>query len=220
MNQKYKIFINKKHVYIVNSPAQLDNINDISQYILLNYVKYNDIQVIIDQFVLNEENTNNIIIFDKNVEKLKNLFFDYFNVVEAAGGIVLNPKNEILLIYRRGSWDLPKGKIDDGESIENAALREIEEETGVKNLKIVKPIMLKESEGNITYHYYENDRIKCIKLTHWFVAKSSVEQSLVPQTEEDIEQVIWVDKKDLPTYYANMYGSIKDVLNSYISLHN
>lgn len=181
---------------------------------ILNYLKDNDIEKIIEHFVLNKENTNNVLIFDKNVEKLKNDFFNYFNVVEAAGGVVFNNKNELLLIYRRGAWDLPKGKIDDGETIEQAAIREIEEETGVKRLSIIKPIPLKESGQNITYHFYENDKTKCIKLTYWFLLQTQLNQHLVPQKEEDIEQAIWVSKENLPKYYSNMYASIIDVLHS------
>ena len=214
MNQMYKIFVNKKHVYLAQSPAIVDIALDLSLYIMLNYMKNNDIEQLIEQFVLNQENTNNIIIFHKNVEKLKTDFFNYFSVIEAAGGVVFNDKMELLLIYRRGSWDLPKGKIDDGETIESAALREIEEETGVKYLNIIKPISLKDTQQNITYHYYENDRIKCIKLTHWFVVQSKNNKMLTPQLEEDIEQAIWIKKQDINKYYNNMYGSIQDVLDS------
>jgi ADP-ribose pyrophosphatase len=126
----------------------------------------------------------------------------------------LNENENILLIFRRGSWDLPKGKIDDGESIENAAIREIEEETGARFLEIIDKVYIKETESNTTYHYYSNDKINCIKITHWFIVKTNKNKKLKPQTDEDIEQAIWVKKKDLPKYFSNMYGSIVDVLSS------
>jgi 8-oxo-dGTP pyrophosphatase MutT (NUDIX family) len=214
MVQMYKIFVNKKQIYLINNPAKIDILKDASKYVLLNYQEYKDIQLLIDNFVLNKENTNNIIIFDKNVEKLKEDFFVHFNAIEAAGGIVLNQQDEILLIYRRGSWDLPKGKIDDGESIEDAAIREIEEETGISHLRIIDKINIKETQQNITYHYYENDRLKCIKITHWFILKTNKIQIPIPQSEEDIEKAIWVNKSELHNFFDNMYGSIQDVLNS------
>ena len=118
----YKIFIRNKKVFLTNNPANIQEILTQSNIILLNYDENNDIQQIVNGFILNDKSKSDVIIFCKNIEILKNDFFACFEVVEAAGGVVFNPANEILLIHRRGSWDLPKGKIDDGETISQAAL--------------------------------------------------------------------------------------------------
>ena len=87
------------------------------------------------------------VFFHGKLEELKKAFFKKFTIVQAAGGMVKNEKNETLLIFRRGKWDLPKGKLDKGESLEECAVREVEEETGLKNVKLVSPLI-------ITYHTY------------------------------------------------------------------
>ncbi len=78
------------------------------------------------------------ILWDQDLEKLKKAFFKLFKPVTAAGGLVENEKGEVLLIFRRGKWDLPKGKLDPGETIEQCAVREVEEETGLKNIELKK----------------------------------------------------------------------------------
>ncbi|MGN6802419.1 MAG: NUDIX hydrolase, partial [Ginsengibacter sp.] len=90
------------------------------------------------------------IIYDKNFEQLKKSFFKHFHFIEAAGGLVKNKKDEILLIYRREKWDLPKGKLDEDETIEHCAIREVEEETSLKDLRIIKPL-------ESTFHTYVQD---------------------------------------------------------------
>jgi len=213
----YKIFIKNKKVFLTNNPASIREVLNPSSSILLNYDEQNDIQQIINNFILNERNENNIIIFCKEIEQLKADFFNYFEVIEAAGGVVFNPDKEILLIHRRGFWDLPKGKIDEGETVREAALREVEEETGIRNINILKPIVLKYNQSSVTYHYYETGSRKCIKLTHWFEMEIEDYQQLIPQTEEDIEKVVWQRLETIPDLYPEMYDSIIDVIDSVLS---
>lgn len=127
--------------------------------------------------------------------------------IVAAGGLVKNEKNEILLIFRRGFWDLPKGKLDEDESIETCAVREVKEETGLQNIQLVSFICK-------TYHEYFDKWINedVVKETWWYYMKSSSEEKLIPQTEEDIEQIIWVDEKTMDKYLKNTYPSIKEVI--------
>ena len=212
----YKIFIRNKKVFLTNNPANIQEILTQSNIILLNYDENNDIQQIVSGFILNDKSESSVIIFCKNIEKLKNDFFACFEVIEAAGGVVFNPENEILLIHRRGFWDLPKGKIDDGETIFQAALREVEEETGINNVEIVKPIELKYNQAHITYHYYEMNGKQYIKLSYWFVMKINEPQNLIPQTEEDIEQAVWTKTEIIPSLYGNMYESVIDVIEGVI----
>ena len=132
--------------------------------------------------------------------------------IVAAGGLVSNDKGELLLIYRRGYWDLPKGKLDEGESIEACAVREVEEETGLTNVLLDKLI-------GITYHEYFDEwkQRDVVKETHWFAMHVNGDQTLVPQQEEDIKDIKWVAQKDLGTYLQQTYINIVDIINRYYS---
>ncbi len=121
----------------------------------------------------------------------------------AAGGLVFNEQNELLMIYRREKWDLPKGKLDEGETIETCAVREVEEETGIKVDELNKLL-------DITFHEYFDTYVNddVIKETHWYLMKASSNQSLIPQTEEDITAIKWVDKTELAECLQNSYDTI------------
>ena len=148
------------------------------------------------------------IIYNEDLAKLKKSFFKHFTLIEAAGGIVQNEKKEILFIFRRNKWDLPKGKMEEGESPETTAQREIEEETGVKDIILKKKI-------NETYHTYNEYGKHFLKISHWFYFTSETEQKLVPQTEEDIEEIKWFKTKDIKIPVANTYQNIKDILHDF-----
>lgn len=131
----------------------------------------------------------NIAVVTPHVEETLEAIFDYANGIVAAGGIIYNDKNEILTIYRRGFWDLPKGKVDAGETIENAALREVEEETGVK-------AKVKNSNALRTYHCYIMKGKDCIKETYWYDMELVNDNNLKPQAEEDILEIKFMNKND------------------------
>ena len=126
----------------------------------------------------------------------------------AAGGLVLNEKNDILMIFRRGKWDLPKGKLDEGEKIEDCAVREVMEETGLTQLDLGRLLV-------ITQHTYFDQWIKkdVIKQTHWYLMKASLDQPLVPQTTEDIESIEWVSKSQLSERLENSYDTSVEVVS-------
>lgn len=130
----------------------------------------------------------------------------------AAGGLVFNEKNELLMMFRRGKWDLPKGKLDAGESIENCAVREVEEETGVGNIQLKKLI-------GKTYHEYFDKWIGAdvFKETWWFLMHVKGTSNLTPQIEEDIEQVIWANEKLVEQCLQNSYPNIIEIINSYVN---
>lgn len=130
---------------------------------------------------------------------------DTHQYIEAAGGVVYNEHQQMLLIFRRGYWDLPKGKIDEGENAETAALREVEEETGVNSLKIINPI-------GSTYHTYFMYNTYVIKKTHWYCMAATNSNTLVPQMEEDIEMAKWINKEELPDILKQTYPNIKTIL--------
>ena len=150
------------------------------------------------------------IIYDADFEKLKKAFFKHFTVIEAAGGIVQNENKDLLFIYRRGKWDLPKGKMEKEERPEICAEREIEEETGVKDL------VLKYAIGD-TYHLYDEFGKHFLKISHWFYFTCNSEQKLLPQTEEDITEIKWFKTKDIKKPVADTYATIKDILERFFN---
>jgi 8-oxo-dGTP pyrophosphatase MutT (NUDIX family) len=127
--------------------------------------------------------------------------------VQAAGGLVSNEKDEILMIFRRGMWDLPKGKLDRGETLEDCAVREVEEETGLKNIKLIAPLIL-------TYHTYHEGSKFILKESHWYKMSVKGEQQLVPQTEEDIHEIRWFKNTELKALLKKAYPAIADVLEA------
>jgi 8-oxo-dGTP pyrophosphatase MutT (NUDIX family) len=145
------------------------------------------------------------ILFNENFIKLKAIFFKHFTLIKAGGGLIKNKNGEILLISRRGKWDLPKGKLEDNETIEQCAQREVQEETGLKQIKLEKQI-------ETTYHTYVQFGTHILKESHWFSMKTIEDEKLIPQTEEDINEIKWVKKEDVTKYTSNTFPSIIDVL--------
>ena len=125
-------------------------------------------------------------------------------LIEAAGGLVHNDANQLLMIFRNGKWDLPKGKLEVGENIEQCAIREVEEECGISGLTITQQLQE-------TYHAYEINGQKILKCTCWFEMKSSFKGNLTPQTKEGITAVVWTDKEDIAEKLENSYGNIKEL---------
>lgn len=147
------------------------------------------------------------IIYHENLQELKDHFYSQFEIIQAGGGLIRNEKGEILLIFRRGKWDLPKGKLDSGESMEQCALREVKEETGLTKVEIGKGI-------GITYHSYVEKGTRIIKESHWFEMTANSSETLTPQTEEDILEIKWVSKNNLEEYLKNTYATIKEILET------
>lgn len=150
------------------------------------------------------------VFIHPDFEALKKAFFKKFTFIQAAGGIVQNEDGELLLIFRRGKWDLPKGKLDKGESLEDCAVREVEEETGLKQVKLAEPLL-------ITYHTYHEGTKFILKESHWYSMKVSGRQELVPQTEEDILETRWVAADALEPYLKNSFPSVVDVLKLFLA---
>jgi ADP-ribose pyrophosphatase YjhB (NUDIX family) len=144
------------------------------------------------------------IYFHPDFEALKKAFFKKFTPIYAAGGLVINEKNQALLIYRLNKWDLPKGKMEKKETPEQSCLREITEETGLTKLKIERALPS-------TFHTYHQDNKFMLKETAWFLLKGSSKEPLTPQKEEGIEQISWVNAGGLQQCMENTYPSIKDV---------
>jgi 8-oxo-dGTP pyrophosphatase MutT (NUDIX family) len=150
------------------------------------------------------------VFLHADMEALKKAFYKKFTLIQAAGGLVKNEAEETLLIFRRGKWDLPKGKLDEGETLEECAVREVAEETGLQNVQLIAPLL-------ITYHTYHEGTKFILKESHWYHMQTSGNQLLIPQTEEDIHAIKWVADKDLPGYMNNSFPSIVDVLQTWLS---
>ena len=201
-------------IYFDNKPLFLcDELTDeISGY------AHHDDAVFIDEFsnpsinsIIHEMRTEKIhagIFYHNDLEKLKKAFWKKFVIIQAGGGLVLNEQDEILFIFRRKKWDLPKGKLDKGETIEQCAVREVEEETGLTNIKLKKPLL-------VSYHTYDENGKHFLKETHWFVMKASAKQLLQPQLEEQITEIKWVGKKDMAEILKNTFSSIVEVLGHF-----
>ena len=163
---------------------------------------------------LSEANTTGVFFLSASPLQAWHEFTSGYVLMEAAGGVVKKPSGEVLVIFRKKKWDLPKGKLDFGESPEDAALREVNEECGIDQLKIEKEVLK-------TFHTYTEKDKFILKKTHWYAMSSDDLKEPVPQSEEDIEKVKWMTKeKILDKVFSNTYQSIKDVLKAYFNLRN
>ena len=133
-------------------------------------------------------------------------------IIVAGGGLVWNEHNELLMIYRMDKWDLPKGKLDPGESIEQCALREVQEETGLTTARINYFV-------GITQHDYFDKYIgvDAIKESHWYAMTALSSDLLIPQTEESITKIEWVKEKDIKKYLENSYFNIEIIIDLYFN---
>lgn len=138
----------------------------------------------------------------ENERELEGLLQEY-RYVRAAGGIVHNAQGQILMIFRRGMWDFPKGKVEKDETNENAAMREVLEETGVK-ARITNPVPFS------VFHTYDTYGPKMLKETLWYEMESETD-SLCPQTEEQIVQAVWVDKALVKERLKDSYAALREV---------
>lgn len=151
-----------------------------------------------------ETKKNSLFISTIPFEKVLNALKQSFYYIEAAGGFI-EKENQFLFIRRHNRWDLPKGKLEKGETIEEAAVRECEEECGIKNLTIIKPL-------SPTFHIYAYKKGYALKQSYWFYMQSDYDKKLSPQLEESITEVNWFDKKTIETVLLkDTYYTISDV---------
>lgn len=147
-----------------------------------------------------------VLLHTSDVEQLWRDFQACFTLLGAAGGFVENEKKELLVFLRRGNWDMPKGKIDPGETPEAAAVREVQEETGLKHVNLGALLMY-------TYHTYEQKGQRILKKTWWY-RMSTTDTEVTPQTEEDIEEIRWVQPVTWLSQSPAVYQSIRDVIEA------
>lgn len=196
-----KVFINESELIL----AETESSETINADLTVRYNgKVKSLHRYIDYLEKTPKNTSLLIYFD-DFEKLWADYQVIYIIVEAAGGVVQNDAGETLMIFRRGFWDLPKGKIDAGETPEIAAVREVQEETGLKKVTLKKFLRL-------TYHTYTFNEKRILKPTHWYLMSSN-DTEFVPQTLEDILEVKWLKIYKISGINFRIYGSIVEVLN-------
>ena len=177
-----------------------------SDFDLLNY-KNTIISEIIHK--LTEGSISGIILLCADLQEAWRDFKSHFKVISASGGLVINKQLEFLFIFRGGKWDLPKGRIEEGESIEHTAVREVEEECGIENLSIERFLVT-------TYHLFFHNNRNYLKETHWFLMKTDFKGELTPQLEEGITETIFKNTEEAKNAFKNSYSNILLVYNEYL----
>lgn len=189
----YKVFVGDKPIILTTVVEQEINFKNY----LLSTV---NIGKIIRE--LNSTSLKEIRLIHKNEDKLLKKFLKKLPNVIAGGGKVFNENNDILFIYRNNKWDLPKGKAEGKETIEETSIREVTEETGVTELKITKPL-------DNTYHVFKRNGKHKIKITYWFEMKTKFKGKLVAQEKEGITKVKWLKESEVQDALLNSYSNIK-----------
>ena len=197
----YKVFFNQKPIILSTEIIKNDDSCP------LFYIKFSVAEKIIS--ALKKKSISSVILYHPKKEKLIMHLNKLFPIVEAAGGLVINQLNQFLFIYRNKKWDLPKGRIRKSELIIDAAVREVEEETSVKDLIVKKPLP-------ITYHIFKRNTKYKLKKTYWHLMKTSYNGKLVPQLTEGIERAVWKDKDEIQSVMKNVYINIEGLIKEII----
>jgi ADP-ribose pyrophosphatase YjhB (NUDIX family) len=188
----YTIFSHDVPIYLT------DNLKNETQN---NFLRY-DKNAISDVLIKTKfEEIDAVFLYHPDLKELWKKFKDYFKIERAAGGLIKNDKGETLFIFRLDRWDLPKGKIEKGESKKEAAIREVKEECGLHEVTI--DIKLPK-----TYHIFERNDQDTLKITHWYLMKTKYTGKLTPQFEEDITEAIFKNSMGVEKALENTYGNI------------
>ncbi|TDW52221.1 NUDIX domain-containing protein [Flavobacterium sp. 270] len=189
----YKVFVNDKPLFLTNEISKETNF----QLFLLESI---DIEQLIVKIFQNK--IQKAYLYHPDEKEIMKTLKAKIPVSKAGGGLVYNKKGEVLFIFRNGKWDLPKGGIEKGEEIEDTAMREVEEETGVGQLRITNKL-------EKTYHVFKRNGKYKLKITHWFEMQSDFEGITHGQAEEGIEKVEWLNPEQIKEALKNSYENIK-----------
>ena len=195
----YKVFFNQKPIFLSTELVPQTDRTPVM------FIKFSTPENIVK--ALKSKKTECLFLYHQKEDKLWMHFLRHFPIVEAAGGLVRHEDGRFLFIHRNDKWDLPKGRIEKNEPIRIAAVREVEEETGVDGLEIVKPLIE-------TFHVFNRNGKYKLKKTFWFEMKTASTVTLIPQLNEGIEQAVWVFEKEIPHKFENAYENIKQVYGS------
>ena len=188
-----QIFYKDKPIIIADNISDDKNIYNI---------KFKDFKLNSALKELSNDNILSLRIIAKDTQKTFKKLLKLMPNIIAAGGKVVNSKNEILFIYRNNKWDLPKGKAERNENIAETALREVKEETGIKDISITKPLQ-------VTYHIFKKNKKYRLKITYWFEMMSSNVNQLVPQLDEGITRAEWISPPEIEKIKTKCYANIR-----------
>tara|TARA_B000000441_G_C21722071_1_gene339841 strand:+ start:294 stop:890 length:597 start_codon:yes stop_codon:yes gene_type:complete len=194
----YKVFANRLPIVLTSKAKYLSNENTF----LLSSLE-------IDEILKKLRKHKKIYLFFPKKKDLIKEFKSKIKTIYASGGIVKNKKSEILFIFRRGKWDLPKGKADKGETKKQTALREVKEETGVKKLVINKFF-------RTSFHIVINNKKYYLKETTWYLMSSNYEGDLIPQIDEGIKSVKWKNLKQVKKIKEKTFKNVSIILDDYL----
>ena len=189
----YKVFVNDKPLFLTNKISRETDF----QLFLLESI---DIKQIIIKIFQNK--IQKAYLYHPDEKEIMKTLKAKIPVNKAGGGLVYNKKGEVLFIFRNGKWDLPKGGVEKKEEIEQTAMREVEEETGVNQLRITNKLQK-------TYHVFKRNGVYKLKVTHWFEMHSDFEGTPKGQLDEGIEKVAWIHLDAIPEILKNSYENIK-----------
>ncbi|MEQ3691333.1 MAG: NUDIX domain-containing protein [Flavobacterium sp.] len=189
----YKVFVNDRSLFLTNEVQKETDF----QIFLLESI---DIKKLIVKMYQNK--IQNVFLYHPDEKLIMKTLKAKIPVVKAGGGLVYNSKGEILFIFRNGKWDLPKGGTEKNETMEETAMREVEEETGVSGLSISKKLQK-------TYHVFKRNGRYKLKQTYWYEMHSTFEGTPEGQIDEGIEKVEWIHPKDVQKVLENSYENIK-----------
>lgn len=191
----YKVFFNQKPIILTTSFVEQTETSPVF------FLKFTHKKNIIA--ALRSKKVSQLYLYHPKEDKMWRLFFAIFKVIEAAGGIVQHRESKkFLFIYRNNKWDIPKGRIEENESVRTAAIREVEEETGVTNLVITRPLPT-------TLHLFHRNGKYRLKKTFWFAMETDFNGALQPQQEEGIQKAEWIQKETVVSLFDNAYSNIK-----------
>jgi 8-oxo-dGTP pyrophosphatase MutT (NUDIX family) len=197
----YKVFFNDRTIYLDDT---LPDMTKVGKDYVCAFENITDLKPQVRQFLL-AENPGNLHIFHDDKKSLLRIFSQCFTNISAGGGLVRNTQGELLVIFRRGKWDLPKGKAEKGETLEQTAVREVEEECGLQGIEIRE--FLKS-----TYHIYTGPDNYILKKTDWFSMIYEGKDNPRPLLKEDISETRWIDSTQLDEIISNTYQSILEVI--------
>lgn len=188
----YKVFVNDKPIILTDS---LKKNNNFPVFLFKDLV--------LDELIyrLKKGSIKGANLFAPNLEQSWNAFKQNFKVIKAGGGLVLNDEKEALFIFRGGKWDLPKGRIEQGENIEETAVREVEEECGISDVFIDSFLIT-------TYHLFFQNGENRLKETHWYLMNTTYKGTLTPQLEEGITEVVFKNQPESEKALEDTYANI------------
>ncbi|MDB5207332.1 MAG: hypothetical protein JWR72_2407 [Flavisolibacter sp.] len=203
----FKIYVQNKPLFLsTKATGEVEEYMHRPDTIFIDDLNASSVRTMLQQ--LAEDDYYAGVFLHHNLDELLESFKSQLTLITAAGGLVHTKDNDLLLIFRKGKWDLPKGKLEEGENLETCALREIEEETGASPLLIESPL-------HVTYHTYFERGVHILKESYWFLVKADERAPLKPQVQEDISECRWVPVDELGRYLDNTHASIIDVINAW-----